>query len=333
MKNKILTNSNRRDFLKKSAVTVAGFAASGLTLAPVRKAHGAVLNISIDAEPFSRALIDTTFVPCWRFNDQTNTAPGSLSSALMLFEGDEVNLTVTNNLAPANGGRPINLVIPGVPGMENTAAIDPGNNDTYSFTAPAAGSYVFYDNLGGDELGRAMGLIGPMVVTAPLSPDNLFAGGPAFDRQYTLVLNELDDRLNLAVDANMAFDMATYEPNYFFLNGKSAPATLSDPDTEIVMEVGEDVALRFINPGLIASPMHPHGFHVNVATRDRLVETSVVAKDVILVKPGECVDVILPCDQPGTFPLHSHYLPATQANGIYVNPFGGALTNLRAIAA
>ena len=54
-------------------------------------------------------------------------------------------------------------------------------------------------------------------------------------------------------------------------------------------------------------------------------ETQVVEKDTTLVRIGDCVDVILPIDQPGTFPLHTHYVPGVTANGVYTNPYGGAL--------
>mgnify|MGYP001818238701 CR=1 FL=1 len=89
--------------------------------------------------------------------------------------------------------------------------------------------------------------------------------------------------------------------------------------------LGEDVAIRLINTGLIFSPQHFHGYHVNVASRDRLPETTVIEKDTVVVYTGECVDVILPVAQPGVYPLHTHFVPGVTANGTYVNPYGGAL--------
>jgi len=124
--------------------------------------------------------------------------------------------------------------------------------------------------------------------------------------------------------------MADYEPNYFFINGLSFPHTVMDGDTLIAMNVGENVALRFVNAGLIISPMHFHGYHVEVATRNRQVETAVIEKDTVPVNVDECVDVILPCNQPGAFPLHTHYVPGVTANGVYTNPHGGALLMMNA---
>jgi FtsP/CotA-like multicopper oxidase with cupredoxin domain len=351
MKNKSLKDAGRRKFLKGSAAAIAGIAASGLTLAPARKARAGtqVFNVSLTAERFGvdpmvpeDFLIDSVMLPRWRFNDPATTGLGLLKADLFRFadmrvieEGDEVNITLTNDLPMAQGGRPINIEIPGVT-VTGPASVDPGGDPgVYSFEAPAAGSYIFQDGLNG-ELGRAMGLMGPMVVTAPGMPGSLFNGGPAFDRQYTLMLHELDDRLNMMIDDNQVvdFDSYNYEPNYFFINGVSAPDTMKNPmvnaDTLISMTVGELVAVRYINAGLIYSPMHPHGYHAKVISRDRILETTVVDKDVIFVSPGECVDVTILCNQAGKFPMHTHNVPATQANGVYPQPFGGALTMIDA---
>jgi FtsP/CotA-like multicopper oxidase with cupredoxin domain len=91
--------------------------------------------------------------------------------------------------------------------------------------------------------------------------------------------------------------------------------------------MGENVAIRFVNTGLIYYPMHFHGYHVNVATRNRLPETSVIEKDTVPVKTNECVEVILPVGQPGLFPLHTHFVPGVTNNGVYA---GGGLITLNA---
>ena len=131
--------------------------------------------------------------------------------------------------------------------------------------------------------------------------------------------------LDRAIEAGRSYDMDEYEPNYFFVNGLSYPDTAADADTVVEMTVGEDVVLRLVNAGIITSPMHFHGFHVDVATRNRAPESEVITKDTVLVNVGECVDVVLACNQAGIYPLHSHYVPAVTANGVYVNPYGGAL--------
>lgn len=301
----------RREFLKSSLAGSAAFALSGLTVLNTRQAHAATSNIELSAEGAYKTMVDGVSIYVWQFNDANGSGPGALTSGLVVNEGDTVNVTLSNNL-----DRAINFVIPGV--MTNTPSVAPGDSRTYSFTAPAAGSYFYTDGVNG-EIGRAMGLAGPLVVMPADGSNTLSAGGPAFDRQYTLFMSELDDRLNSAVASGGSYDMNNYEPNYFFANGLSFPDTTTAGDTMVSMNVGENVAIRFINGGCITYPMHFHGYHVNVAARNRIVETSVIEKDTVQVELSSCVDVILPVAQPGVFPLHTHYVPGVTAAGVYPN--------------
>ena len=308
---------DRREFIRQSSFVAAAFGMSGLTTLMPRNSEAAFVGVSFSAEGVSKTMVDGASIFTWQFRDLGGVGPGGLSSGLVVMEGDTVEITVFNDL-----DRPINLEVPGV--LEGTPAIAPGGSHIYTFSAPAAGSYFYHDNLSG-EIGRAMGLAGPLVVMPADGSNRLYVGGPVFDLQYTLVLHELDDRLNSAIAAGGTYDMADYEPNYFFVNGLSFPNTAGDPDTLVSMNVGENVALRFVNTGVITNPMHFHGYHVDVATRNRIPETAVITKDTVLVNLGECVEVMLACNQPGAYPLHTHYVPGTTANGVYVNPYGGAL--------
>jgi len=313
---------NRREFVKSAAVTAGFFGFSGLTAFTPRHSFASTATFDLAAEASPKILVDGTELTVWQFRDLNGFGPGQLSAGMVIREGEPVDITLYNDL-----DRPVDFRIPGV--LTDSLPIAPGSSHMYSFTAPPAGTYLFHDSVNGD-LGRAMGLAGPMVVTPAEGGNHLFTDGPAFDRQYTLVLHELDDRVNRAVASSGDFDMENYEPNYFFVNGLSYPNTIADDETQIAMNVGERVALRFVNAGLIINPMHFHGYHVEVATRNRQVETAVIDKDTVLVDIDECVDVILPCKQPGTYPLHTHYVPGVTANGVYVNPYGGALLVMRA---
>jgi FtsP/CotA-like multicopper oxidase with cupredoxin domain len=317
MKGKESHTLNRRDLLRAGILGTAAFSVSGLTRALPRAGTTAIVDITFVAERVIKSMIDSTPIPEWQFRDPDGTGPGELTSGLVVQEGDTINVTVQNDL-----DRAINFVVPGA--FAGTPTVAPGASRLYSFQAPAAGSYFYSDDANG-EIGRAMGLSGPLVVMPAGSSSTLYVGGPSFDQQYTLVLGELDDRLNAAIDNGQPYDMANFEPNYFFANGLSFPDTAGDADTLVAMNQGENVALRLINAGVITNPMHFHGYHVEVATRNREPETVVVDKDTVLVDMEECVDVILPVTQTGAFPLHTHFVPGVTANGVYVNPYGGAL--------
>jgi FtsP/CotA-like multicopper oxidase with cupredoxin domain len=311
------TVMNRRTFVKNVAVTAGFFGFSGLTTFIPRRSLASNVTISLAAEAGSKTMVDGTELTVWQFRDLHGFGPGQLGAGIVIREGEPVDITLSNDL-----DRDVDLRIPGV--LSDGPSIAPGSSHSYTFTAPPAGTYLFHDGINGD-LGRAMGLAGPMIVIPAEGENYLYTDGPTFDRQYTLVLHELDDRVNRAVASGGDFDMADYEPNYFFVNGLSYPNTTADDETLIAMKVGERVALRFVNAGLITNPMHFHGYHVEVATRNRQVETAVIDKDTVLVDVDECVDVILPCNQPGAYPLHTHYVPGVTSNGVYVNPYGGAL--------
>jgi FtsP/CotA-like multicopper oxidase with cupredoxin domain len=259
----------RREFLKASGAgltSTAVFGLSGLITSctsdsedtPVvdpsvnPEVNPSVINIDLTAEGTTKTLVDGASVFVWQFNDAIGTGPGALTSGLLIHEGDTVNVTLTNML-----DREIRFSIAGV-SMSTTDSVGVGDTLTYSFTAPTAGSYMYSDDING-ELGRAMGLAGPMVVMPADGSDTLYSSGPAFDRQYTMFMSELDDRLNAAVEAGGNYDMDDYEPNYFFANGLSFPDTTTGGDTKIDMNVGEDVAIRFINGGAITYPLIIHG--------------------------------------------------------------------------
>lgn len=314
---------DRRKFIKAGLTGAAAFSVSGLTRAFPLPGANATIDVTLVAESTTKTMIDGTPLFTWQLRDPQGGGPGDLSSGLLAQEGDTLNITVDNQL-----DRPINLAVPGA--LTGEPAVDPGSSRLYSFAAPAAGSYFYCDEVNG-EMSRALGLLGPLVVMPADGSNRLYPGGPVFDRQYTLVLSEFDDRLNDAIANSQTFDMADFDPNYFFVNGLSFPDTAGDADTLVAMNQGESVALRLINAGVITSPMHFHGYHVEVATHDRVPETVVVDKDTVLVGVGECVDVILPVTQAGTFPLHTHFVPGVTANGVYVNPYGGALIIMDAV--
>jgi FtsP/CotA-like multicopper oxidase with cupredoxin domain len=314
---------DRREFAKNSIISAGVISLTGLAAVSPSQASAAAPDFNLAAEAISKTMVDGTILTVWQFRDLGGFGPGRLGSGLSVREGDPVTVTLYNDL-----DREVSIEIPGV--LTDTPRVAPGASHSYDFTAPGAGSYLFCDGVNGD-IGRAMGLAGPMIVMPRNADTRLTKDGPSFDRQYTLVLQELDDRVNRRVASGGESDMSGFEPNYFFVNGLSYPHTTADADTLISMNVGDSVALRIINAGLITNPMHFHGYHVEVVSRDRLPETAVVEKDTVPVGVDECVDVILTCNQPGAYPLHTHYVPGVTANGVYLNPYGGALIVMNAV--
>lgn len=314
----------RREFIKKGAGGMA-FALSGL-IATQAQATGTTTTttepttvaFNLTADGAYRTLIDGANIFAWSLNDTAGlSGPGALGSGMVVKEGEVVNVTLTNNL-----DRAINFVVQGITAA--TPSIAPGATRTYSFTAPAAGTYMYTDDVNG-FIGKAMGLFGPLVVMPSDGSQALTSGGRSFVKQYTMVLSDMDDRLNAAIASGGSYALTDYEPNYYFVNGLIYPDTAYDDQTFITMNLGDDIAVRFVNASAIEYPMHFHGYHVDHITTNRAPITDIVHKDTVLVRPNQTVDVIMPVTQTGIFPLHTHYVPGVSANGVYSNPYGGGL--------
>ena len=304
---------NRRQFLRNSAVGIGSFAFSGLII-PGKSTHAAShISLGLTAEPSTTTMTNGVSLPTWQYRS-VNSGPGNLNAGFIANPGDHLVIVLRNNL-----DRPINLVIPGL--LENTPACQPGALQSYSVTLPLSGSFMITDALNG-ELARAMGLAAPLVIN---NTADTLGNGQILDQSYTLVTQDFDSRLNQAISAGQTFNLDNYAPDYYQINGLSYPNTLTDPSCYINAVVNQNIAIRFINAGLICYPMHFHGYHVNVINRNRIVETQVIEKDTVSILPDECVDTALLVNQPGQYPVHSHYLPATTANGIYANGGNPAL--------
>ncbi|AKF25281.1 hypothetical protein YH65_07675 [Sulfurovum lithotrophicum] len=310
---------NRRDFLRKGAGGSIAFALSGLIMAPVNvQAATATRTYDISANSQDTTMIDGSTVFTWSLDDPASPGPGHVGSGMVVTEGDTIEVNLTNNL-----DRDINFVVQGVLGSTPTVA--PGETKTYTFTAPAAGTYMYTDDANG-YIAKAMGLFGALVVNPADGSAALYENGPTYDQQYVMVMSDMDGRLNDAIkNGATSYDINNYEPNYYFANGLIYPDTKKYDDTLITMNVGEDVAIRFINAGVIEYPMHFHGYHVNAIKNNRQLVSGFISRDTVLVRPDTTAEVILPVEQSGAYPLHTHYVPGVTVNGVYTNPYGGGL--------
>ncbi|MDH5546290.1 MAG: multicopper oxidase domain-containing protein [Gammaproteobacteria bacterium] len=310
---------DRRLFIKAGVSAAAFVSFAGMTAGFSRRAEAATAEFNLLASPVDyqlSGLNPPVTIPMWQWVDITNPGP-PLSTVLRVLAGDTVVINVTNALAVD-----INLVIPGL--IDNAPPCAPGANITYTFTAPTTpGSYVFRDGQNG-YVGSAMGLAGGLVVMPADGSMNL-QGGVAYNRDHTLILGEVDSRLNAAIATGGSYNIQNYEPNFFFVNGRVYIRDVSK--VELQMAMGENVAFRLINTGLIYYPMHFHGYHVSVITRGAAPEPLVRDKDTVMVQPGETVEAILNVNQPGLYPLHTHYLPGVTNNGVYA---GGGLIIMNA---
>lgn len=301
---------SRRGFL--TGLTAAGLTATTVHAAPLQP----ISTWDLVARPTSTSF-NGVAVPFFRFEA---TPGGETRGRLPFFEaieGQQVDVVIDNQLPTA--------IRPAVLGVHIGPRIEPGTAASFRFTMPRAGSYLLGPARapwsGGVDVPRhapdVTGLAA-MIVSRPASgAQELWSGGPTFDREYVLLYEDADDRANNALASGSTAPLPPYEPNYFVVNGLNYPATLADPDTFIQGLLHERILLRIGNLGRMRQALHFHGYHPEPLARNNVPETVWPAKDTFPLPSCETLDLLLVPHQRGVFPVHPHSLTAVTANGIY----------------
>ncbi len=216
-------------------------------------------------------------VEAWTYNGVT---PGP---EIRVTEGDKVRIEVANELPESTAVHWHGLVVPasmdGVPFISQPP-IKPGQTFTYEFQIrdDNAGTHMYHSHHNAAEQ-VTKGLLGSFVVE-PRDP----ASRPAFDREYTIVLND--------------GPIGGYS-----LNGKSFPAT-----QPFAAKKGERVLFRFMNEGLMIHPMHLHGMPMTVIAQDGYLSPQPYMCDTLNIAPGQRFEAIVHATEPGTWAFHCHIL-------------------------
>ena len=244
---------------------------------------------------------------------------------LIVTQGETVTVALTNNLSGVNtsivfpGQEAVTAVTNGGPcanqGLLTCEAV-PGRTVTYSFTAANPGTYLYYSGTN-PELQVEMGLVGALIVRPLMGPNYAYGhAGTKFDREYMFLLSEMDPRIHQKVEFQGVAALAStdylsdYQPNYWFINGRTAPDDIDAPGAAILptqpygslvlMRPGERVLMRVIGAGRDSHPFHHHGNHARVIARQgRLLESAPgagpdISHEVFTINsiPGETVDAI-----------------------------------------
>jgi FtsP/CotA-like multicopper oxidase with cupredoxin domain len=205
------------------------------------------------------------------------TVPGPI---LRATEGDTVRIVVKNNLKESTAVHWHGLYVPnamdGVPFI-NQDPIQPGATFTYEFTLRNPGTHMYHSHHNSmDQVNR--GLLGAFIVD-PKDPSTY----PAYDREYIMVLNDL----NLG----------------FTINGKGFPAT-----DALTAKKGEKVLIRYLNEGVMNHPMHLHGMPMRLFAKDGWPVNPPQMCDTLDVAPGNRYDVIVEATEAGVWAFHCHIL-------------------------
>ena len=220
-------------------------------------------------------------VEAWAYNDQV---PGP---QIRVREGDHVQVVLHNKLDQSTAihfhGLELPNAVDGVPYITQPP-VKPGETHTYDFTLAEGnhGSHMYHSHHNSAQQ-VGLGMLGAFIVE-PRNPSAIERA----DVDYTLILND--------------------GAHGYTFNGKSFPATEA-----ISVKRGQKLRIRFMNEGMMIHPMHLHGMHMTVITKDGWPLPAPWRCDTLNVAPGERWDVIVNCKNPGVWAFHCHILPHAES--------------------
>jgi len=266
--------------------------------------------------------------------------PRAPSPTIRVEEGDRVRVTLLNTHYFPHTIHLHGTIHPnamdGVPDITQ-APVNPGESFAYEFIAKNPGTHFYHCHVQPD-VHVLMGMVG-MLIIEPNRPDNHFthlvpgagripdlakAAVEKYQREYSLVYMDIDDRLNRLAYAysdpreiekrmHRDYDSTQRKPNVFMLNGRSFPYTLRD--SPITVKSGERVKLRVLNAGARRLSLHTHGHHPIPTHVDGypVPEAMRQARDVFNIGPGRRLDLELRpgsddkyASGPGVWLMHDH---------------------------
>ena len=199
--------------------------------------------------------------------------------------GDRVRIVLKNELPESTAIHFHGLEVPndqdGVPFLTQPP-VKPGTSYTYEFTVPNSGSHMYHSHHNAAKQ-VSLGLLGAFIVE-PRRPRAI----EKVDVDYVMILND--------------------GAHGYTLNGKGFPAT--EP---IVVRLGQKLRVRYMNEGMMIHPMHLHGMHQTVIEKDGWPVPQPYKCDTVNIAPGERFDVIVNCNNPGTWAFHCHILPHAES--------------------
>jgi FtsP/CotA-like multicopper oxidase with cupredoxin domain len=212
----------------------------------------------------------------------------------------------------------------GVP--ELSVAVPVGRDFPYFFRAEDAGTYMYHCHFE-DVEHIQMGMDGIIFIRPAQNGDTSYypsgkyvyndatppgplAGSTGYDREYALVLNEIDTRPHDGLIAVQEFLWSDYKANYWGINGRSYPDTiLPDGDSSIPQQpisalikanAYERVLLRVVNFGYEQHAMILPGITMKVVGEDATLLRGPAPDyldlsyetDTLFIGPGETRDVL-----------------------------------------
>ena len=236
---------------------------------------------------------DGQTIDLWGFKEGLGGNVLLPSPILVVNEGDSVTLNVTNQSSMPHTihmhGLDVNQANDGV-GATSFDIPPISGTGTYKFKATHAGTYIYHCHVE-TVVHLQLGMYGAFVVKAAGGANNAWTGGPAFDKDYTWVISDVDKSWHDNIPMNGS--VPAFEPDYFLINGK-AKQQLNDTTVSIAAIQNDKVYVRLINIGYTINKVtFPSALQAEVISSDgRPLPSSVVTNEVEIY-PGERYGVML----------------------------------------
>ena len=238
---------------------------------------------------------------------------------LIIPQGAVMQITLNNTLAV-----PVSLVFPGQTGVAATGGSQgaitreaaPGGSVTYTFKAKQPGTYTYHSGTRPD-LQIEMGIVGALIVRPVVMDEVMLMQAyahpdTAFDQEFLFLLTEMDYKIHVLVEQGRMSEVDTTRrwPVYWFMNGRTGPDTMVEPNAQWLpsqpydcmpmFHPGERVLMRVIGGGRDPHPLHHHGNNSTIIARNgrMLASTPASGPDLgesaftIQSSPGETSDAI-----------------------------------------
>ena len=288
---------------------------------PRQAAHAQAPDVTIDlcATTGALSLPGGTTLPIWGYalGDCTGSPTASLPGpTLTVNAGEIVQINLYNNL-----GENTTLNIPGTSMLPDVVGAVPNGMQSFTFAATDPGTYLYEAGILSEHQ-VAMGMFGALVVNPATAGQAYDDVSTAFDDEAILILSEIDPNLNNGTPAS--FDLRTYAPKYFLINGQVYPDT-----AEIPTAAGNRVLLRYLNAGLEHHSLSLVGLQQQVIAVDGSPLAHPYTVIAETMAPGQSLDVITTV--PAAAPDGSHFLlydASLMLNNRTAAGFGGMMTFL-----
>ena len=257
------------------------------------------------AEEIVWELVDGIFVKAWGYNGST---PGP---TIRVFPGDRVCIRVINHLPERTSvhwhGLEVPNIMDGVPPIEPSPYIEPGEYFDYTFTINnPPGTYMYHSHVNVSIQDNA-GLLGGLIVEDPRMQNRKKY------KDYLCLLQEWAiGALPWGDLTKGTYDLTFVKPEFNFLP----------------VEYGDTVRVRFGNIQMHHHPMHLHGHQFRVVGADGfpIARDTQIYKNTILVASGETWDIRFLANNEGIWPFHCHMPHHVTNNG--TPPVGGMFTTV-----